>query len=171
MSIAQSLLPEFDYEMANTRKTLERVPENKLDFKPDPKSMPLGRLAGHIAEMVNWGAVTLQTESLNLDGGDFQPFTAASRAQLLAEFDKNVLAARKELEKATDAQLMQNWSLIFGGKPMLSMPRVGVIRSMVMNHIIHHRAQLTVYYRMNGVPVPALYGPSADEGMPAAAGS
>ena len=171
MSIAQSLLPEFDYEMANTRKTLERVPENKLDFKPDPKSMPLGRLAGHIAEMVNWGAVTLQTESLNLDGGDFQPFTAASRAQLLAEFDKNVLAARRELEKATDAQLMQNWSLIFGGKPMLSMPRVGVIRSMVMNHIIHHRAQLTVYYRMNGVPVPALYGPSADEGMPAAAGS
>ena len=171
MSIAQSLLPEFDYEMANTRKTLERVPENKLDFKPDPKSMPLGRLAGHIAEMVNWGAVTLQTESLNLDGGDFQPFTAASRAQLLAEFDKNVLAARGELEKATDAQLMQNWSLIFGGKPMLSMPRVGVIRSMVMNHIIHHRAQLTVYYRMNGVPVPALYGPSADEGMPAAAGS
>ena len=171
MSIAQSLLPEFDYEMANTRKTLERVPENKLDFKPDPKSMPLGRLAGHIAEMVNWGAVTLQTESLNLDGGDFQPFTAASRAQLLAEFDKNVLAARGELEKATDAQLMQNWSLIFGGKPMLTMPRVGVIRSMVMNHIIHHRAQLTVYYRMNGVPVPALYGPSADEGMPAAAGS
>jgi uncharacterized damage-inducible protein DinB len=171
MSIAQSLIPEFDYEMANTRKTLERVPEDKLEFRPDPKSMPLGRLAGHIAEMVNWGAVTLQTDSLDLGDGSFQPFSPTKRDQLLAEFDKNVAAARSELEKATDAQMMQNWSLIFGGKPMLSMPRVAVVRTMVLNHIIHHRAQLTVYYRMNGVPVPALYGPSADEGMPAAAGT
>ena len=171
MSIAQSLLPEFDYEMVNTRKTLERVPDDKLEYKPDPKSMPLGRLAGHIAEMVNWGSVTLQTESLNLDGGDYKPFSPTSRQQLLAEFDKNVAAARTELAKATDPQMMQNWSLIFGGKPVLNMPRAGVIRSMVINHIIHHRAQLTVYYRMNGVPVPALYGPSADEGMPAAAAS
>lgn len=168
MSIAQSLLPEFEYEMANTRKTLERVPEDKLEYKPDPRSMPLGRLAGHIAEMVNWGAVTLQTESLNLDGGDFKPFAPSTRQELLAEFDKNVAAARSELEKATDPQMMQTWSLIFGGKPMMSMPRVAVIRSMVLNHIIHHRAQLTVYFRVNGVPVPALYGPSADEGMPAA---
>jgi len=171
MSIAQTLIPEFDYEMANTRKTLERVPEDKLEYKPDPKSMSLGRLAGHIAEMVNWGAVTLQTDSLNLDGGNYQPFSPTSRQQLLAEFDKNVAAARSELEKATDAQMMQNWSLIFGGKPVLSMPRAGVLRTMVLSHVIHHRAQLTVYYRMNGVPVPALYGPSADEGMPAAAGS
>jgi uncharacterized damage-inducible protein DinB len=168
MSIAQSLIPEFDYEMANTRRTLERMPEDKLDFKPDPKSMPLGRLAGHVAEMVNWGAVTLQTDSLNLDGGDFQPFSPTTRQQLLAEFDKNVAAARAELAKATDQQMMQTWSLIFQGKPMLTMPKVGVIRSMVLNHIIHHRAQLTVYYRMNGVPVPALYGPSADETMAAA---
>ena len=171
MSIAQSILPEFEYEMSNTRKTLERVPEDKLEYKPDPKSMPLGRLAGHIAEMVNWGAVTLQTESLNLDGGDYKPFSPTTRAQLLAEFDKNVAAARTEIAKATDPQMLQNWSLIFGGKPVLNMPRAGVIRSMVINHIIHHRAQLTVYYRMNGVPVPALYGPSADEGMPAVAAS
>jgi uncharacterized damage-inducible protein DinB len=171
MSIAQSILPEFDYEMTNTRTTLERVPEDKLDYKPDPKSMPLGRLAGHIAEMVNWGAVTLQTESLNLDNGEHKPFTPASRHELLAEFDKSVAAARSALEKASDAEMMKTWSLIFGGKPVLTMPRVGVIRSLVMNHIIHHRAQLTVYYRMNGVPVPALYGPSADEGMPAAAAS
>ena len=171
MSIAQSILPEFEYEMSNTRKTLERVPEDKLEYKPDPKSMPLGRLAGHIAEMVNWGAGTLQTESLNLDGGDYKPFSPTTRAQLLAEFDKNVAAARTEIAKATDPQMLQNWSLIFGGKPVLNMPRAGVIRSMVINHIIHHRAQLTVYYRMNGVPVPALYGPSADEGMPAAAAS
>ncbi|MBV8846814.1 MAG: DinB family protein [Bryobacterales bacterium] len=171
MSIAQSLIPEFDYEMANTRRTLERLPQDKLEFKPDPKSMPLGRLAGHIAEMVNWGAIVVQTDSLNLDGGNFQPFSPTTRQQLLAEFDKNVAAARGELEKAGDSQMMQNWSLIFQGKPVISMPRVAVVRSMVLNHIIHHRAQLTVYYRMNGVPVPALYGPSADEGMPAAAGS
>jgi uncharacterized damage-inducible protein DinB len=169
MSIVQSLLPEFDYEMANTRKTLERIPEDKLEYKPDPRSMPLGRLAGHIAEMVSWGAVTLQTDSLNLDSGEHKPLIATSRQQLLAAFDKNVTDARSALEKATDADMMKTWSLIFGGKPVLTMPRVGVLRSMMMNHIIHHRAQLGVYYRLNGVPVPALYGPSADEGMPAAA--
>jgi uncharacterized damage-inducible protein DinB len=171
MGIAQSLIPEFEHEMSLTRTTLARFPEDKLDYKPDPKSMALGRLAGHIAEMVNWGAVTLQTESLNLDGGDFKPFSATTKEQLLAEFDKNVAAAHKELEKATDPQMLQTWTLIYQGKPMLSMPRAAVIRSMVLNHIIHHRAQLGVYYRLNGIPVPALYGPSADEGAPAAAGN
>jgi uncharacterized damage-inducible protein DinB len=170
MSIAQSLLPEFDHEMANTRRTLERIPEDKLGFVPDPKSMPLGRLAGHITEMVNWGAVTMQTDSLNISPADFTPLVATSREQLLGEFDKNVAAARKELESASDADYMKPWTLSFQGNVMFTMPKVGVIRSMVMNHIIHHRAQLTVYYRMTGVPVPALYGPSADEqAAPAAA--
>ena len=150
--------------MANTRKTLERVPEDKLSFKPDPKSMDLGRLAGHIAEMLSWGVITLQTDSLDLDGSH-QPLIATSRAQLLSEFDKNASSARAALEKASDADLMKTWSLTMGGKPLLSMPKVGVIRSMVLNHVIHHRAQLTVYYRLTGVPVPALYGPSGDEGM------
>lgn len=169
MSIAQSLLPEFDYEMANTRRTLERIPEDKLELKPDEKSMSLGRLAGHVAEMVNWGSMVMQTESLNLDGGDHQALTATSRQQLLAAFDKSVAEARAAIEKGADADMIKNWSLIFGGKPVLSMPRIAVLRSMVLNHIIHHRGQLTVYYRIAGVPVPALYGPSADEGMPAAA--
>ena len=170
MSIAQSLLPEFDHEMANTRRTLERIPEDKLGFVPDPKSMPLGRLAGHITEMVNWGAVVLQTDSLNIQPGDYTPLVATSRQQLLGEFDKAVAAARKELESASDADYMKPWTLSFQGDVMFTMPKVGVIRSMMMNHIIHHRAQLTVYYRMMGVPVPALYGPSADEqAAPAAA--
>ena len=163
MSIAQSLLPEFDYEMANTRKMLERLPEDKLEYKPDPKSMTLGRLAGHVAEMVTWGSVTLQTETLNLDGGDYKPMTATGRQQLLDFFDKNVAEARGVIEKASDADFMKTWSLIYGGKPVLTMPRVGVIRSMVMNHTIHHRAQLSVYYRLNGIPVPGMYGPSADD--------
>jgi uncharacterized damage-inducible protein DinB len=170
MNIAQSLLPEFDHEMANTRRTLERLPEDKLGFVPDPKSMPLGRLAGHITEMVSWGAVTMQTDSLNIQPGDFTPLVATSQQQLLGEFDKNVAAARKELESASDADYMKPWTLSFQGNVMFAMPKVGVIRSMVMNHIIHHRAQLTVYYRMTGVPVPALYGPSGDEqAAPAAA--
>ncbi len=169
MSIAQSMLPEFEHEMANTRKALERVPEDKLEWKPDPKSMSLGKLASHVAEMVGWGAMTLQTDSLDLSP-DMKPFVASSRKELLEQFDKNVVDTRAALEKTSDADMMKTWSLTMGGSPFLSMPKVAVFRSMIMNHIIHHRAQLTVYYRLNGVPVPALYGPSADENSMAAAG-
>ena len=173
MSIAQSMLGEFDNEMANTRKTLERVPADKLAWKPDPKSMALGRLAGHVAEMVGWGADVLTKEEFDVDPdgtGSFKGFVATSKEQLLAEFDKNVKAARAALEKTTDDHMMKEWKLKAHGNTLMAMPRIAVIRSMVMNHIIHHRAQLTVYYRLNGVPVPALYGPSADEGnMPLAA--
>jgi uncharacterized damage-inducible protein DinB len=163
VGIAQSLLPEFDHEMENTRKTLERVPEDKLTWKPDPKSMTLGRLAGHIAEMPSWGSMTVKMDSLNLDGSG-EALTAKSRQQVLEAFDKNVSEARAAIAAASDDHLLKPWSLLVQGKAVLTMPRIGVIRSMVMNHIIHHRAQLGVYYRMNGVPVPALYGPSADEG-------
>jgi uncharacterized damage-inducible protein DinB len=174
MSIAQSFLPEFDHEMANTRRTLERVPEDKLEYKPDPKSMSLGVLANHIAQMPGYAAVTMSTESFDVAPGG-QPVkqpVATSRAQLLAEFDKNVAAGRAAIAACPDDKMMQPWSLLAGGNPMFTMPRAGVIRAMVMNHVIHHRAQLTVYYRLNGIPVPALYGPSADEPnfAPAAAG-
>ena len=167
MSIAQSMLPEFDQEMANTRRTLERLPEDKLEFKPDPKSMALGRLAGHIVEMVDWCTETLTKESLDLapDGKEaFEPMVAKSRKQLLGALDKNIAEARKALAGTTDEQIAKTWALMRNGKTILSMPRVALVRTMIMNHIIHHRAQLTVYYRMLGVPVPALYGPSADEG-------
>jgi len=170
MSIAQSLLPEFDHEIANTRKTLERVPENKLDYKPDPKSMSMGVLASHIAEMAGWLPSMMQGPELDIPP-DFKPFLATSRKQLLDKFDENAAASRAALAAAGDQALMQEWSLKFGGNAMFTLPRIAVYRSMTMNHIIHHRAQLTVYYRLNGIPVPALYGPSADEGaMPAAAG-
>jgi uncharacterized damage-inducible protein DinB len=168
MSIAQSLLPEFDYEMANTRRTLDRIPEDKLEYKPDPKSMSLGRLAGHIAEMPGYATVTVQTDSLNMEPGQYPPSVATSREQVLAEFDKNVSAARAALESLSDQDAMKLWTLSLAGNEIFSLPKIGVLRSMVMNHIIHHRAQLTVYYRLNGVPVPALYGPSADEESAAA---
>jgi uncharacterized damage-inducible protein DinB len=172
MSIAQMLLPEFDQEMANTRKALERIPEDKLSWKPDPKSMTMGRLAGHIAEMPNWAAMTMTTESLDINPGGqraFEALVATSRAQVLTEFDKSVASARGAIESASDQHLMQNWQLLADGQALLSMPRTGVLRAMVMNHTIHHRGQLTVYYRLNGVPVPGMYGPSADERQAASA--
>ena len=166
MPMNQALLPEFDHEMANTRKTLERVPEDKFGWKPHEKSMSMGRLATHVAELTGWVATTLETESLDFappGAPPYQPKIAASRPGLLAIFDKNAAAARAALAAAGDAQLMVTWTLLGGGKTIFSMPRVAVLRGMVMNHLIHHRGQLAVYLRLNDVPVPALYGPSADE--------
>jgi uncharacterized damage-inducible protein DinB len=167
MSISQSLLPEFDQEMVNTRKTLERVPDDKLTWKPHEKSMALGRLAGHLAELSGWSV-----EIINKDVLDFappgappaQPMIATSRQQILDAFDKGVPAARAAIAGASDEHLMKSWTLAMGGKPLFTMPRVVVLRSFVMNHVIHHRAQLGVYLRLNDVPVPSIYGPSADEG-------
>ena len=156
---------EFDHEMAGTRKTLERLPEGKLDFKPHEKSPTMGWMAGHIANMAGWGTMTCKTEFLDLAAPEHQeqPPEPATAQQAVATFDKNVAEFRAALERITDEQMMQPWSLRMGDKVIFTMPRVAVLRGMVFNHLIHHRAQLTVYLRMNGVPVPALYGPSADE--------
>ncbi|MEP6963466.1 MAG: DinB family protein [Acidobacteriota bacterium] len=169
MSIAQSLLPEFDQEMASTRTMLERVPEDKLSYKPDPKSMSMGRLAGHVAEMPGWVVATLTTKELDFAKGEYTPMEMTSRAQVLAAFDQIVADGRAALAKTSDETMMQPWTLRNGSQVMFTMPRIAVLRSMVMNHTIHHRAQLTVYFRLNGVSVPGLYGPSADEAMQASA--
>jgi uncharacterized damage-inducible protein DinB len=171
MSIGQSLLPEFDQEMQNTRKTLERVPDDKWGWKPHEKSGTVGWLAGHIAMMTGWAPVTIQTEELDVapvGGPAFQMPKMDNRSEVLAVFDKGCADTRAALAKVSDQELMKNWTLLSGGKAMFTMPRIACIRAMIMNHIIHHRAQLTVYYRLLGIPVPALYGPSADEGQPAA---
>ena len=162
MSISQALLPEFDQEMANTRKMLERFPDGKGDYKPHPKSMALGRLAGHVAELPMWAKTTLEVEVLELNPG-MQPTVATSRQQVLDLFDKSVAEARPMIERASDADWMKTWTLKFGGKEMMSMPRIAVMRSVVMNHMIHHRAQLGVYYRLNDIELPGMYGPSGDE--------
>lgn len=161
MTISQMLLPEFDQEMANTRKMLECVPEDKFDWKPHPKSMTMGRLASHVAEMVDWALVTVTTDKLELTP-DMKPFSAANRKELLEKFDKSNAEARKAIEGASDEQLAKTWSLIYGGQPVLTMPRAGILRGMVMSHIIHHRGQLSVYLRLNDVAIPGMYGPSAD---------
>lgn len=166
MPLSQALLPEFDHEMANTRKVLARVPEDKFGWKPHEKSMTLGRLATHVAELSGWVSTTLETESLDFappGGPPYQPQTAASHAALMQLFEKNMAAARTAIAAASDAQWMAPWSLLSGGQTLFTLPRVAVLRGMVINHMIHHRGQLTVYFRLNDVPVPALYGPSADE--------
>ena len=162
MAIADALLPEYDHEMAVTRKLLERVPEGKFDWKPHPKSMSFIALASHVATIPSWGAPTLNLPELDLGG--VPPNTApASRAELLEQFDKNVAETRAALVGKTDAEMMVVWSLKNNGQKLFTLPRAAVWRGFVMNHHIHHRAQLSVYLRLNDVAVPAMYGPSADE--------
>ncbi len=171
MTIGQSMLPEFDQEMQSTRKVLERCPDENWNWKPHAKSGTLGWLAGHVATMVSWLPTTINTKELDyapVDGPSWQPPKIDNRKELLAEFDKSVAESRAALAKVTDAEMLQGWKLLAGGQEIFTMPRVACIRGMVLNHHIHHRAQLTVYFRLLGIPVPGLYGPSADEAQPSA---
>lgn len=166
MKIRDALLPEFDHEMATTRKVLERCPDEKFGWKPHAKSMSMDALATHIADMTGWAVLMFARDSFDVapPGGEpvkYEP--AKSRKELLEKFDKNVAEARAALSKVEDDELMKDWSLLAGGKAIFTMPRAAVWRSMIMNHQIHHRAQLSVYLRLNDIPVPAMYGPSADE--------
>ena len=162
MPISQMLLPEFDQEMANTRKMLERVPDGKFDYQPHEKSMTLGRLATHVAEVPMWVKSTLELEKLEMTGKEPQ-LNFGTRKEILEAFDKHAAEARALISKATDEDLAKIWTLRFGGKEVFSMPRIAVLRSMIMNHLIHHRAQLGVYLRLNNIEIPGMYGPSADE--------
>ncbi|MGH9555748.1 MAG: DinB family protein [Terriglobales bacterium] len=163
MAISEALLPEFDHETANTRKTLERIPEDKLTWKPHPKSPAMAWLGGHLANILRWAVFTTQQDSV--DGAAFpKPPLPASRQQILDTFDSNRAAARAAIAATSDARWMEPWSLLNGEKTIFTLPRIAAVRGFIMSHSIHHRAQLTVYLRLNDVPVPALYGPSADEG-------
>jgi len=167
MPLNQALLPEFDHEMENTRKTLERVPEDKFAWKPHEKSFSMVALATHLATLPSWGALTIQRDSIDVaPEGEPPPKSepAKSVEDLLEKFDRNVASARAALAGATDEDLLKTWTLLKGGKTIFSLPRVAALRSFVMNHNVHHRAQLGVYLRLNDVPVPSIYGPSADEG-------
>jgi len=166
MAMSEALLPEFDQEMANTRKELERVPENKLGWKPHPKSGTMGWLAGHLATIPTWASMAIGQNSIDLmpEGKPYTPHPDPdSVASVLETFDKNVTEARAAIAGTSDQKLMENWSLLRNGENMMTIPRAAVVRSFVLNHIIHHRAQMGVYLRLNDVPVPSIYGPSADE--------
>src|ERR1700722_333419 len=145
MSISQGFWRKYDHEMANTRKSLERVPEGKFDWKPHPKSMSMGALGAHIASIPHWGKMTLDTPSFDVNppgGQQVRQPELKSKAEVLAFFDKSVPEARAAIANATDQSLMSQWSLLNGGKTVFTMPRIGVLRAMIMNHMIHHRAQL-----------------------------
>ena len=167
MNISKSLLPEFDLEMATTRKTLERVPDEKFDWKPHEKSWAMGGLATHIANIPTWAINALRQESLDLapEGESVAPLQPAkSSAELLKTFDENIARAREAIAEASDESMFVRWSLLHNGKTIMTLPRVAVLRGFVMSHLIHHRGQLSVYLRLNDIPVPSIYGPSADEG-------
>lgn len=166
MTLKDSLLPEFDHEMATTRRILERVPERDFEWRPHDRSMSLGELAGHIAHLPSWCSATLETTRLDVDT---VAATFARLAQpesliaLLRDFTSRAAAARVLLVSRTDAELLVPWTLTRGDQELFTMPRFSAIRSFVLNHLIHHRGQLTVYLRLKNVPVPPIYGPTADE--------
>ncbi len=166
MSIANSLLPEFDTEIANTRRMVERVPDGKTDWRPHPKSMPLGRLATHLSELPVWAVNACTQDELDIAPPGEQPYKPQildTTKAITAQLDKNAADARKALHGTSDADFMKPWTLKVSGKNVFTLPKITVVRSMVMNHMIHHRGQLSVFLRLLDVPVPATYGPSADE--------
>jgi uncharacterized damage-inducible protein DinB len=163
MNLNQAILPEFDHEMANTRKSLERIPDDKLGFKPHAKSATLGGLATHLATINGWANAIVNLDSFDVKTAP-PTVELKSTAEVLSAFDQNLASARKAIAGAGDAQLMKPWTLLAGDKTVFTLPRIAVLRSFILNHTIHHRAQLGVYLRLNDVLVPSIYGPSADEG-------
>lgn len=166
MTFSEMVLPEFDHEMASTRKVLERIPEDKLDWRPHPKSNTIVWNANHLADLPGWGVSVVTQPSFDfapVGGNRYETPKLRSRQEILDLFDKNVSAVRMALASAADVDMGYVWSLLAGGKLIFSMPRTAVIRSFILNHVIHHRAILSVYLRLNDIPVPGMYGPSGDE--------
>ena len=166
MPLIETLLPEFDREMGQTRKLIERAPEDQFDWKPHPSSMTLGRLAGHLTELPGWASTAMTSSAFEVPPDrppdDQRP---ASRAAVLALFDDTVTAARRNLAGKTDAEFLAPWTLTAEGKEVFTMPKIAMIRTFVLNHMVHHRGQMSVYLRMLGVKIPSIYGPSGDERM------
>ena len=167
MPLIDSLLPEFDREMGQTRKVLDRVPDGQFEWRPHPTSVTLGRLAEHLAEMPLWATTTMAQSELDMmtpRPADYQSPT--TRAEVLAMFDGNLTGARANVAGKTDGEFDAPWTLKAGGKEVFTMPKASVMRAFVLNHMVHHRGQMTVYLRMLGVPIPSIYGPSGDEQPP-----
>jgi uncharacterized damage-inducible protein DinB len=164
MAIKDGLLADFDHEMGTTRRLLERLPDDKLSWKPHAKSMSLGGLATHLSNIPRWGETILSDAAFDLAAAPPNLAEKTSRADILDTFEQTCRRTRALMDK-TDAEYQALWTLKRGGHQVFSVPRVAAFRSFVLHHVIHHRGQLSVYLRLNEVPVPAIYGPSADEGM------
>jgi uncharacterized damage-inducible protein DinB len=163
MTIAEALLEELEDEVAATRKVLERVPEDKLDWTPHAKSMNMGRLANHVAEVPEWAPTFLSATELDIQSMEGPPPQADTVAGILEKFDAGVTTAREQIGKSSDEDFGVLWTLKNGGETMFTASRFSVLRRWLMNHLVHHRAQLGVYLRMNEVAVPQTLGPTADE--------
>lgn len=167
MTLRDTLLPEFDQEAAVTRRLLERVPDEAFAWQPHERSMSLGRLATHLAELVRWGNSILDKDSYDLvlpDRGE-RGHVEPSRVEVLQLFDRHVAEVRRNLAGRSDAELFAPWALRSGGRTVMTMPKVAALRRFLLNHLVHHRGQLSVYLRLQNVPLPPIYGPSADEGV------
>jgi len=170
MKLSDLFLDELEREAGGTRKALERVPEGHNDWKPHPRSMPLGYLAGLVATMPSWIESMVKEDQFDLrapEAAKFKPAEWRTRKELLEALDASIAQAREALTNATDEHLQTSWKLLAGGHVLNEGPRHVMIRNSVLNHLAHHRGQLTVYLRLNEAPVPAIYGPSADEGKAA----
>ena len=165
MPISELLLTEFDAEMKTTRTMLERIPAGKEDFRPHPKSMPLNKLGPHVAELAGFGHTVLTTPELDFSKSSSQRVAFESNDQLVRVFDEGAAKVRAALKNTPDEAWTQNWKLSFQGRPIFNGSRFLAYRQMFLNHLVHHRAQLGVYLRLNDKPLPATYGPSADDTM------
>jgi uncharacterized damage-inducible protein DinB len=163
MRIIEAMILEFRQEASQTRRTIERIPEASLDWKPHPKSMTMGGLATHLAEIPGWTSAITDADEFNIVTGEYAPTILKGRSVILNLFDENLTAAIQAMERMSDAMCSTPWTFKKDGHPVFTQPKISVVRSMILNHGVHHRGQLTVYLRLNEVAVPALYGPSADE--------
>jgi uncharacterized damage-inducible protein DinB len=159
----QPILSELQHEAAQTKKMLEKVPYDQFDWNPHQKSMNLGRLAAHVAELPGWITMIVTTDELDFSKFDYKPYKAKSTEDLAQFFNQNVQQALEALQGASDETLLAPWTLRNGEHIIFTLPRIAAIRSMAMNHLIHHRGQLSVFLRLLDIPIPGMYGPSADE--------
>ncbi len=169
MTIADSLLPEFDQEMVHTRRMLEGVPDDKLSWKPHEKSMNLGFLASHVAQLPQWCVPTCTADEMDFEppeGPKYEPPNYGTRAEMLEALTRFSAKARHAIAQTSDADMMKDWTLKYQGNTIVTLPKIAVLRSMILSHLIHHLGQLSVYLRLLDQPVPATYGPSADEQPP-----
>lgn len=164
MSLCETLAAELRQEARTTRRILERVPEESFGWKPHEKSMTLGRLAAHVAELPELIIPALTQDEFDFASGDFRPFEATTTAELLEKFDRTIDAAAELLHGQPDERMGEKWRLRSGEQVFFEMPRAAVVRFVGLNHVVHHRGQLSVYLRLLDVPLPSIYGPSADEG-------
>jgi len=165
MNLIDPILAELSHEGATTRRLLERLPQDRLGWQPHPKSMTLGRLATHIAEIPGWVGSIVEKDEFDVGASGHVPATVGSVAEIIAMFDKSVATATETLKRQSNDRLLAKWQLKKNGQLVVEMPRLGMVRSFLMNHLIHHRGQLSVYLRLQNVPLPSIYGPTADEPM------